>query len=184
MMDSIPSLDEKTLKLPEKQQALRVVYTQVVCTIGVTVFFAFYSKLHSLSALYGALTIIFPTLLLIWKLFPKKPQTAQQRVKAFYKAEALKWLSCVALLILCITFFKIEPLAYFVSFAAGLFAYWIAFARSALSQGALSSRACEGSPAERSDGSLSPEDSANRSNGFHEIPHTLGTVLNTDGSAP
>lgn len=128
MLDYVPSLDEKKLKsIDEKQQAMRVVYIQIACTAVVALIAAiFYSKAHSVSAIYGALTVVVPTMLLVWVLFSKKVQTAQQQLKTFYKAEALKWLASIGLFICFMVLFPIKPLAYFISFAVGLLSYWAA----------------------------------------------------------
>jgi ATP synthase protein I len=122
MEDLNPAQDLKQAK----KQAFYIIYTQMGSLAGVIVLFAlFSSKKAAFSAFLGGLTAVLPALVMLIKFFSPKHKTLTQKVRALYKAEAMKWLLTAALFVVFIKNFSIEPLSFFISFIAALLAYWL-----------------------------------------------------------
>lgn len=109
-----------------KKQAFYIIYAQLgvlVCVIVLALLFV--SPKAAVSAFLGGLTAIIPACIMLIKLFSPKQVTLTQKVRALYKAEAMKWLTTAILFVVFIKYFSIVPLSFFIGFIVALMAYWL-----------------------------------------------------------
>lgn len=77
------------------------------------------------SVLFGSLTCIIPTSCFAIKFFAHTgAQASQQIVKAFYKAELIKWCMTAGLFALTFKFIPVEPITFFISFIGTQTLFW------------------------------------------------------------
>ncbi|KTD57170.1 ATP synthase subunit I [Legionella sainthelensi] len=115
-----------------KQLSKRGIVRLWLVQISVTLVFAAfcvlaYSANAGISALLGGVVCIIPNAYFATKLFKYQgARSARQIVNSFYKGEALKIFISIFLFTVVFLFFKITPLAFFVSYIMILMTHWFA----------------------------------------------------------
>ncbi|WP_238589465.1 ATP synthase subunit I [Legionella cincinnatiensis] len=101
---------------------------QISVTLVFTVFCVLaYGANAAISALLGGMVCIIPNAYFAIKLFKYHgARSARQIVNSFYKGEALKIFISIFLFTAVFLFFKITPLAFFVSYIMILMTHWFA----------------------------------------------------------
>ncbi|WP_232048486.1 ATP synthase subunit I [Legionella adelaidensis] len=91
------------------------------------VMFVWLGKIASLSAIYGGLVSIVPSLFFARTLFRYQgARAAKQIVNSFYKGELLKIFLSILLFALVFLCFSVNPLVFFVSYILVQMVFWFA----------------------------------------------------------
>ncbi|MDX1836248.1 ATP synthase subunit I [Legionella taurinensis] len=114
----------------KNQQATSVVrsllITQLLSTAGMAlVLFLFYGQHEAISALLGGLVAVLPSFFFARTLFKHQgARAAKKIINRFYAGEALKILISIGLFILVFTFYKVKPLAFFLTYIVVVLNFW------------------------------------------------------------
>ncbi len=99
----------------------------ICCVVLVLIFLLFSSKKNAISAVFAGGVAIIPSVLFAQKLFKYQgARAAQQIVKSFYLAEALKIFSSIALFTLVFMLIDVAPFAFFFTYIALVMTHWFA----------------------------------------------------------
>lgn len=114
----------------KKDQAKQKVYKLLIAQALLVVVIAVgalvtYGKNSAVSAILGGLVAILPSLLFVRKLFRHSgARAARDIVKGFYVGEAIKIASSIALFAMVFSFYKVEPVVFFVTYIAVVMTHW------------------------------------------------------------
>lgn len=96
--------------------------TSVLISLGLLLVFG---EREAISALLGGFVAIVPNVLFAKKLFRYRgARAARQIVKGFYVGEALKLFSTIVLFTLVFIYYRIAPLAFFLTYILVLMNHW------------------------------------------------------------
>lgn len=111
-----------------KRGIMRLWLVQLGITLILTVLCAVVFNIRAASsALLGGLVCIIPNAYFASKLFKHQgARAAKQIVSSFYKGEAVKIILSIFLFTAVFIFFKITPLAFFISYILVLMTHWFA----------------------------------------------------------
>lgn len=107
---------------------IRLWAIQLTVTFLLVLLFAITSNTNAaISALLGGLICIIPNAYFANKMFKHQgARAAKQIVNSFYKGEAMKIVISVFLFTTVFVFYRITPLAFFVSYIVVLMTHWLA----------------------------------------------------------
>ncbi|QRN04984.1 F0F1 ATP synthase subunit I [Legionella sp. MW5194] len=85
----------------------------------------FYGQHEAISALLGGLVAVLPSFFFARTLFKHQgARAAKKIINRFYAGEALKILISIGLFILVFTFYKVKPLAFFLTYIVVVLNFW------------------------------------------------------------
>lgn len=94
----------------------------VLCSLG---YLVFAGKFQALSAITGGVIAIVPNALFARKLFQYRgARAARQIVRGFYLGESIKFLTTLLMFALVFKYFKVYPLALFITYILALMCLW------------------------------------------------------------
>ena len=104
----------------------RLIASQVVVTLVLSLLFTLMSGKAAYSAMLGGLVAIIPNGVFAYRLFARGgAQAANKIVSALYRGEAIKLLITILLLMLVFRFIPVVALAFFATYILALLVFWV-----------------------------------------------------------